>query len=495
MSARHGAFQSMFDGALPPDRATAHVPRHPPRGRGHLGDGPRPGPHQRHERPPRRCGHDLHRRRGRRRGRRPAVAARPGPSAPRSATCGPRSTGPSRSRRRCCTTTPASPSSAPRCSTPRARSSSAPTSTSGSRALAPRWAPWSTAGVTPGLLTVDDLRAEVAAGAVDTVICRVPRPVRAPHGQAARRRLLPEDPDGGTHACDYLFTVDMEMEPVDGYDFASWAQGYGDVHLVPDLSTLRRCSWLDRTALVLCDADLGPDPVRGRSPQHPRRPGPAGRRARVHGQGGQRARVLPLPRHLRRRRRSRPPGPAPRRLVHRGLPPPAGQPDRGPERPVPPAPRRLRHPGRVHQGRVGTGPARAQHRLLRRRRDGRPPRPAQARLQGDRRRARRVPHVHGQARRRRGRLVLAPPPLAVAPRRQRVRQRRDLPALPRRVDGPGRRADGVLGADGQQLQALPGPVVGPHGAGVVARQPHRRVPDRGARARPSGSSAGSPAPT
>lgn len=57
----------------------------------------------------------------------------------------------------------------------------------------------------------------------------------------------------GTHACDYLLTVDMEMEPVPGYRLASWEQGYGDLHLAPDLATLRRASWLDRTAIVLCD--------------------------------------------------------------------------------------------------------------------------------------------------------------------------------------------------------------------------------------------------
>ena len=39
-------------------------------------------------------------------------------------------------------------------------------------------------------------------------------------------------PSRGTHACDYLFTVDMEMEPVPGYAFANWDKGYGDVHLV-----------------------------------------------------------------------------------------------------------------------------------------------------------------------------------------------------------------------------------------------------------------------
>lgn len=57
----------------------------------------------------------------------------------------------------------------------------------------------------------------------------------------------------GTHGCDYLLTTDMEMEPVQGYGLASWELGYGDFHLIPDLKTLRIASWLDKTALVLCD--------------------------------------------------------------------------------------------------------------------------------------------------------------------------------------------------------------------------------------------------
>ncbi len=47
----------------------------------------------------------------------------------------------------------------------------------------------------------------------------------------------------------------MEMEPVPGYTFANWEQGYGDFHLVPDLDTLRVASWLEKTALVLCDVE------------------------------------------------------------------------------------------------------------------------------------------------------------------------------------------------------------------------------------------------
>ncbi|WP_204368550.1 hypothetical protein [Neosynechococcus sphagnicola] len=55
------------------------------------------------------------------------------------------------------------------------------------------------------------------------------------------------------HACDYLLACDMEMDPVPGYAFTSWAKGYGDFRMIPDLSTLRIASWLEKTAIVLCD--------------------------------------------------------------------------------------------------------------------------------------------------------------------------------------------------------------------------------------------------
>jgi glutamine synthetase len=55
------------------------------------------------------------------------------------------------------------------------------------------------------------------------------------------------------HACDYLLASDMEMTPVAGYSYTSWEKGYGDFRLKPDLSTLRVASWLERSAIVLCD--------------------------------------------------------------------------------------------------------------------------------------------------------------------------------------------------------------------------------------------------
>src|SRR5207237_3399607 len=53
--------------------------------------------------------------------------------------------------------------------------------------------------------------------------------------------------------CDYLLACDMEMDPVPGYRFASWETGYGDVECAPDLATLRRAAWLEKTAIVICD--------------------------------------------------------------------------------------------------------------------------------------------------------------------------------------------------------------------------------------------------
>ena len=111
---------------------------------------------------------------------------------------------------------------------------------------------------TPGMLTVDKLRSAVAEGSIDTVILAFPDLYGRMLGKRLDASFFLTDVAGGTHACDYLFTVDMEMEPVPGYEFSNWDLGYGDAHLAADLGTLRKLSWLDRTALVICDAELEP---------------------------------------------------------------------------------------------------------------------------------------------------------------------------------------------------------------------------------------------
>lgn len=60
-------------------------------------------------------------------------------------------------------------------------------------------------------------------------------------------------PGEGIEACDYLLTVDVDMNVLEGFEFATWERGYGDLRARPDLSTLRVTPWIERTALVLCD--------------------------------------------------------------------------------------------------------------------------------------------------------------------------------------------------------------------------------------------------
>jgi glutamine synthetase len=106
-----------------------------------------------------------------------------------------------------------------------------------------------------GMLTLEELSQKVAAGEIETVVVAFPDM----YGRLMGKRndaefFLDSVAKDGSHACDYLLTVDMAMEPVQGYEYTNWKKGYGDVHLVPDLGTLRVASWLDRTAMVLCDA-------------------------------------------------------------------------------------------------------------------------------------------------------------------------------------------------------------------------------------------------
>ena len=57
----------------------------------------------------------------------------------------------------------------------------------------------------------------------------------------------------GAEACNYLLSVDVDLNPVDGYAMSSWETGYGDMVLRPDLATLRRIPWLPGSALVMSD--------------------------------------------------------------------------------------------------------------------------------------------------------------------------------------------------------------------------------------------------
>lgn len=105
----------------------------------------------------------------------------------------------------------------------------------------------------PGNLTMDDLRAEVDAGTIDTVLtCIIDMQGRLMGKRFHARHFV----DAGwkeTHGCNYLLATDIEMTTVQGYKATSWAAGYGDYTHKPDLTTLRRVPWLPGTAMVTCD--------------------------------------------------------------------------------------------------------------------------------------------------------------------------------------------------------------------------------------------------
>lgn len=105
-----------------------------------------------------------------------------------------------------------------------------------------------------GKLTIDELKQKIKSEEIETIIVAF----TDHYGRLMGKRydgdfFLESVVDSGSHACDYLLTTDMEMEPVQGYSFANWELGYGDFHLIPDMSSLRIADWLDKTAIVLCD--------------------------------------------------------------------------------------------------------------------------------------------------------------------------------------------------------------------------------------------------
>ncbi|PKW25928.1 glutamine synthetase family protein [Phycicoccus duodecadis] len=117
----------------------------------------------------------------------------------------------------------------------------------------------------PPQLTLEQLRADIADGTVDTVVVGF----TDMQGRLQGKRLhgaffLEHVLEGGTEGCNYLLAVDVDMNTVDGYAISSWERGYGDMFFAMDLDTLRRTpghptsvtvqsdlTWLDGSGEVL----------------------------------------------------------------------------------------------------------------------------------------------------------------------------------------------------------------------------------------------------
>jgi glutamine synthetase len=104
-------------------------------------------------------------------------------------------------------------------------------------------------------LSLDELRADVESGAVDTVLLVMTDMQGRLTGKRLHAPFFVDEVAGhGAEGCNYLLAVDVEMNTVQGFAMSSWETGYGDFVFRPDLDTLRRVPWLERTAI--CVADL-----------------------------------------------------------------------------------------------------------------------------------------------------------------------------------------------------------------------------------------------
>jgi glutamine synthetase len=103
-------------------------------------------------------------------------------------------------------------------------------------------------------LTVDELRARVQDGSIDTVLLAIADMQGRLQGKRLMaRHFVDEVLAHGAEGCNYLLAVDVEMNTVSGYAMSSWERGYGDFVMRPDLSTLRPVPWLEGTALCMGD--------------------------------------------------------------------------------------------------------------------------------------------------------------------------------------------------------------------------------------------------
>ncbi|OFE16736.1 glutamine synthetase [Humibacillus sp. DSM 29435] len=115
----------------------------------------------------------------------------------------------------------------------------------------------------PPRLTIEQLRADIESGVVDTVVVAFTDMQGRLQGKRLHGHYFLDHALGqGTEGCNYLLTVDVEMNTVDGYAMTSWERGYGDMVFEMDLATLRRTPGAAHSATVQCDLiwpdDKGP---------------------------------------------------------------------------------------------------------------------------------------------------------------------------------------------------------------------------------------------
>ncbi|MGH3330246.1 MAG: glutamine synthetase family protein [Nocardioidaceae bacterium] len=103
-------------------------------------------------------------------------------------------------------------------------------------------------------LTLDQLKERIASDEIDTVVVTFTDMQGRLQGKRLHGRYFVDHViDGGTEGCNYLLSVDVDMNTVDGYAMSSWEKGYGDMEFAADYDTIRVLPHLPATAMVQCD--------------------------------------------------------------------------------------------------------------------------------------------------------------------------------------------------------------------------------------------------
>lgn len=104
------------------------------------------------------------------------------------------------------------------------------------------------------MLTVDQLRQSIDDGEIDSVILAFTDMQGRLQGKVIHGGFFLESAlEHGSEACNYLLSVDTEMNTVAGYAMSSWDKGYGDMEFDLDLDTIRRVPYLEKTAMIQAD--------------------------------------------------------------------------------------------------------------------------------------------------------------------------------------------------------------------------------------------------
>ncbi|MFG2022320.1 glutamine synthetase family protein [Streptomyces sp. NPDC048825] len=106
----------------------------------------------------------------------------------------------------------------------------------------------------PPILTRDELGALAQDRDIHTVMVGTPDMWGRLKGKLVNALHFLTRLPAGPEMCAYVLASDVDMTPLPGYELTGWHDGYRDLRVIPDLSTIRRLSYLPGTVLVHGDA-------------------------------------------------------------------------------------------------------------------------------------------------------------------------------------------------------------------------------------------------